>query len=132
MIRLENKTLDEFIKDKLSLIEKVDHVKVNYNYGIDPEVNFLWEIKINQGELIRGVDITSLEVLMKFKLSASLESIPLKDSHIGKKVVFNDGWSKETGTLTSFNDRFVFINFPDDESGRGIACNPFHVKFSMK
>lgn len=50
----------------------------------------------------------------------------LKPSNIGDKVVFEHRpGDVEHGTITSWNDQFIFVNFPKkDSSGRGCACKP--------
>jgi len=52
----------------------------------------------------------------------------LTKDDIGRGVIFNDGNRPvEDGTITSFNDRYIFVCF--DHTGRGKACYPNHLEF---
>ena len=61
-----------------------------------------------------------------------LDITTIDDSYIGTEVVYRESYySKgnmffqgkiERGTITSYNEKFIFVCF--DGTGRGCACNP--------
>jgi FKBP-type peptidyl-prolyl cis-trans isomerase 2 len=52
----------------------------------------------------------------------------LKDEDIGRMVVYHSHNEKQDGRITSWNERFIFVDF--DNTGRGQACNPKDLEFT--
>ena len=52
----------------------------------------------------------------------------LKEDDVGRMVIYQSFDEKEEGRITSWNDRFIFVD--SDNSGRGKACRPFDLQFT--
>jgi hypothetical protein len=52
----------------------------------------------------------------------------LKPEDVGRMVVYQSFDERKEGRITSWNDRFIFVDF--DNTGRGQACRPFDLVFT--
>tara|TARA_R110000868_G_C10972986_1_gene771095 strand:+ start:3079 stop:3255 length:177 start_codon:yes stop_codon:yes gene_type:complete len=53
----------------------------------------------------------------------------LKESDINRKVIYRDRFKAEYGRITSYNSKFVFVDYSN--SGRGIATDPEQLAFDL-
>lgn len=44
----------------------------------------------------------------------SIKDFRVSDSDIGRTVVYDPGYKKEVGVITSFNDKYVFVRYGSD------------------
>jgi hypothetical protein len=51
----------------------------------------------------------------------------LKETDKGRLVSYSDGIKTEIGRITSWNSRYIFVDFTDSE--RGQACYPRSLNF---
>jgi|SaaInlStandDraft_3_1057020.scaffolds.fasta_scaffold677915_1 hypothetical protein len=54
----------------------------------------------------------------------------LNEKDIGRQVVYSTYNEKEEGHITSFNDKFIFVDY-GSSCGRGIATDPQDLDFSF-
>jgi len=54
----------------------------------------------------------------------------LQESDKKRRVIFTDNNKNEEGTITSWNDTFIFVDYNGD--GRGHATKPDQLKFTLE
>ncbi len=52
----------------------------------------------------------------------------LKPEDVGRMVVYQSFDKKEDGRITSWNDKYIFVDF--DNTGRGQACRPSDLELT--
>ena len=52
----------------------------------------------------------------------------LKKEDVGRMVIYQSFDERQEGRITSWNDRFIFVDF--DNTGRGQAVRPFDLEFT--
>ena len=55
----------------------------------------------------------------------------LKKKHVGRGVVYRDSFDRkpQQGRITSFNHKFIFVDFGSRTMGRGEACDPMDLEW---
>ena len=53
----------------------------------------------------------------------------LTENDIGREVKYQDCYNKDYGTLSSWNDKYIFVKF---RGPNGEACKPAYVEFTNK
>ncbi len=53
-----------------------------------------------------------------------------KKTDVGKLVVYSSGGTRETGKITSWNEKYIFVSFPNSDgkfSDTACSCVPEHL-----
>jgi hypothetical protein len=59
-----------------------------------------------------------------------IEISKLTEKDKGREVVFDNGWKSEFGTISSWNERFIFVKYNGSQNGK--ATRPEDLRFSIE